>query len=80
MTWPLLSTVVFLPLANATATTLLGPPVLLGAVVLLALPRQRQALMRGWAQPPRGRSSPKSRWCWPRRRRIKGTGTVSMAW
>ena len=35
MTWPLLSTVVFLPL--------------LGAVVLLALPRQREALMRGWA-------------------------------
>ena len=35
MTWPFLSTIVFLPL--------------LGAVVLLALPRQREALMRGWA-------------------------------
>jgi NADH-quinone oxidoreductase subunit M len=35
MTWPLLGTIVFLPL--------------LGAVVLLALPRRREALMRGWA-------------------------------
>ena len=35
MTWPLLSTVVFLPL--------------LGALVLLALPRRCEALMRGWA-------------------------------
>ena len=35
MNLPLLSTVVFLPL--------------LGAVVLLALPGRRQALMRGWA-------------------------------
>ena len=35
MTWPFLTTVVFLPL--------------LGAIVLLALPRQREALMRGWA-------------------------------